>query len=810
MEKKRMFNPREIEARWQEKWKQMKLYQTEIREAKRPFYNLWMFPYPSGEGLHAGHAFASTGSDVYGRLKRMEGFNVFQPIGYDSFGIHSENYAIKIGSHPAKLIPQLRERYKKQLERMGHGYDWSRTVTTSDIDYYKWTQWLFVKMWQAGLVERKKARVNWCSSCKTVLADEQVINGNCERCESQVVQKDLEQWFFKMATGKRPTGELYVDSLLSNIEGLDWSEIIKTSQINWIGKKDGARVKFLISNAKFLIETEVFTTRIDTLFGATFVVVAPEVAKKWLADGWEASEEVREYIEQALAKTEQTRKIDEREKTGVKTNLEALNPANGEKVPVYVADYVLMDIGTGAVMGVPAHDRRDFDFAKKYNLPIKTVVEGTGEVYEGEGKLVESGDYTGMQSTEARQKMMMDGLGEKKTHYHLRDWLISRQRYWGAPVPMIFCEKCGWQAVKEEDLPVELPELENFKPTGSGVAPLGQLPNFVKTTCPKCGGEGRRETDVCDTFLDSSWYFLRYPNVGINGQAFEPELIKKWLPVKRYIGGAEHANLHLLYSRFVTMALFDMGLLPFEEPFASFRAHGLLIKAGRKMSKSKGNVISPDALLERYGADTLRCYLMFIGPLTKSADFRDSGVAGMYRWLARVWEMFLDDEKESEKTSVKLAKRLNRAIKEITEGYERLKYNTVLASLMEVINLWKEEGEVMTKTEKEKFLQLLAPLAPHMTEELYQQLKGKEGESIHLSVWPKYDEALLVDDEVKIAVQINGKMRTVITMIRDMAMEQNEVERVVLADEKVKERVGEKVYKVIFVPGRLINLVVGE
>lgn len=820
MKLKKVYNPAEIEKKWIGTWLEKGIYEVDLSKAKNPFYNLWMFPYPSGEGLHAGHAFASTGSDAYGRFQRMKGADVFQPIGYDSFGIHSENYAIKIGSHPAKMIPELRERYKKQLVAMGHGYDWSRTVTTSDVDYYKWTQWIFLKMHEAGLVERKKAKVNWCPSCKTVLADEQVIAGSCERCSSEVMQKDLEQWFFKMATGRRPEGELYVDSLLENIKDLDWSDIVRTSQKNWIGRKEGVRLSFSFFDDNFLDgkAIEVFTTRLDTVCGVCFLVVAPEIAKDWMNNGWKPSEKVSFYVEKALKKTEQVRQTEEKDKTGENTGLFAVNPVTNEKIPVFVADYVLAGTGTGMVMGVPAHDSRDFEFARKFDLPIKPVIEGEGECYEGKGKLINSYKYDGLESEAAVEKMLEDlpGKAFRQRNYHLRDWLISRQRYWGAPIPMIKCPDCGWLPVAEADLPVVLPGLKNFKPEGTGVAPLAQLDEFVNTKCSKCGGIAKRETDVCDTFLDSAWYFLRYPSVGIDNQAIDKDLTKKWLPVDRYTGGAEHANLHLLYSRFVNMVLFDLGEIDFEEPFASFRAHGLLIKDGAKMSKSKGNVISPDELLNRFGADALRCYLMFIGPFESSADYRDTGMVGMYKWLERVWKLFGDENKLGEKTSSELSQKLQITIKKVGENIADLKYNTAIAALMELVNEWKKEKNVLSVFDGVSLLKLMAPLAPFMTEELYQRLNGSfdfskfdKENSIHWQKWPEYDEDLIKEKRIEIAVSENGKLRETLEIEADRINDA----KFVLAEVKKLSKIAKilsvrKLIKEIYVPGKIVNLVV--
>ncbi|MFZ5933035.1 MAG: class I tRNA ligase family protein, partial [Patescibacteria group bacterium] len=598
------FNHTEIESKWQKKWQQAQIYDPQLKKVQNPFYNLWMFPYPSAEGLHAGHAFASTGSDIYGRFMRMNGQDVFQPIGYDSFGIHSENFAIAIGEHPAKMLSRTVKNYERQLRSLGHGYDWDHTVTTSDIDYYKWTQWLFVELFKAGLAYRKKSRVNWCPSCKTVLADEQVINGACERCQTIVKTKDLEQWFFRITD--------YADRLLANLDKIDWPEKIKLAQRNWIGRSQGAKIKFKLKDSQG--EIEVFTTRPDTLNAATFLVLSPDSEFVARLTKEKYKDVVARYIKRYRSITDDNHS---RAKSGVFTGSYALNPETKGEIPIWVADYVVATYGSGAIMGVPAHDERDLEFAQK--LKIKIIKK------EPNPKLW--------------QKIEKEGWGGRFTNYHLRDWLISRQRYWGPPIPMIYCQNCaargesyfsqnrpgihqnqsdwepsGWYP--DENLPIKLPYLEDYKPQGEGKGPLANLPEFYETTCPSCKAQAKRETDVSDTFLDSSWYFLRYPSVGSKSaskRAFDPEITKKWLPVSLYFGGAEHSVLHLMYARFMSLVLSDLGYISFAEPFPKFFAHGLMIKDGAKMSKSRGNVVNPDTYIEKFGTDSFRLYLMFIG-----------------------------------------------------------------------------------------------------------------------------------------------------------------------------------------------------
>ncbi len=849
----KQYNPTEVEKKWQEKWEKDKIYSPNLDSSKKPFgkvqgkpfYNLMMFPYPSAEGMHVGNMYAFTGADVYGRFMRMKGNDVFEPIGLDGFGIHSENYAIKVGKNPAEQAKISEENFYRQLRSIGNSYDWTRTVETYKPEYYKWTQWLFVQLFKAGLAYKKKALVNFCPKDLTVLADEQVIDGRCERCGSIVEKKELEQWFFKITD--------YAQRLLDNIPELNWSQKVKVAQENWIGRSEGALVRFVIlREAKELDSSplqdlraepqndiEVFTTRPDTLFGATFIVISPELAKSWLEIGWKASTEVGKYTEEALL--ERSSQEDIKEKTGIFSGIYAINPVNNQKLPVWIADYVLAGYGTGAIMAVPAHDRRDFEFAKKFDLPIKEVINGgniENEAYEGEGEIINSGDWNGWKTPESIFKVVnwleKEGIGEKQVNYHLRDWLISRQRYWGPPIPMIYCEKCEWQPVSEADLPVLLPEVKDWKPKGTGKSPLATIESFINTKCPNCGGPAKREADVSDTFLDSAWYFLRYACTDIESSAFDAERVKKWLPVNMYIGGAEHSVLHLLYSRFITMALADLKFIDFEEPFARFYAHGLIIKDGAKMSKSKGNVIVPDKYISKFGADALRCYLMFLGPFSAGGDFRDSGLEGMNRFLKRVWKLSSDvlsikypfgqSSGRGQVLNMENAKELDRAmnlaIKQVTDDVGNLKYNTAIAHIMEYYNFisdyytkysprFGEAGKILDTKYCKTLVLLLAPFAPHMTEELWEQLGNKT--SIHVSDWPTFDESSLEEKEVNIAVSINGKTRDVIKVSKEDAKDQKVVEQLAKKSANVEKNLdGKKIINTIYVKEKIINFVISD
>jgi len=912
------YNPQEIEKRWQKVWQEKKTFKVDIKRSKKPFldqrpqdfggkpkflelssqnsgrkpkfYNLMMFPYPSGEGLHVGHVYAFGGADTFGRFKKMQGFDVFEPMGFDSFGINSENYAIKIGKHPGELIKQTTTYFREnQLKKLGALFDWDHEVITSDPNYYKWTQWLFVRLFKRGLAVRKKAAVDWCPSCLTVLADEQVIAGKCERCGTEVVQKDLEQWFFRITE--------YAERLLKNLDslpadvygpkiklgekareaGIDWSETTKTMQRNWIGRSEGAEIEFPIKGYKEHLT--VYTTRPDTVYGATFMIVAPEhpLVSKILRFG--NGQKVMNYVSKAVLKTELERQAEGKKKEGVFTGHFAINPFTRKEIPIWIADYVLTGYGTGAIMAVPAHDQRDFEFTKKYKLPIIPVILNDSEgskgdssaspqnddltkAYLGEGKLVNSGQFTGQTSKEAIKnisKYIEDThLGKITINYHLRDWLISRQRYWGPPIPMIHCEHCasegeswfttkessefripaspsggqnsersetlsselktlnssmpGWYPVPEKYLPVELPELKDYQPRGKGVSPLATLPNFVNVKCPGCGSSAKRETDVSDTFLDSSWYFLRYPSVGIQNHKtqlpWNEEITKRWLPVDMYIGGNEHAVLHLMYTRFITMVLHDIGLINFEEPFKKFRAHGLVIHEGAKMSKSRGNVVNPNEFIEAYGADTLRMYLLFLGPYDQGGDFSDRAISGVYRFLNRVWtivnEVASGLSRTKTKESSRLVKDLNKLTKRVSEDLENLKFNTAIAALMEFVNLMYENKSDIDLDILKHFLLLLAPFAPHISEELWSVLGGEF--SNHQQKWPSYDRGILEEDRVTIVIQVNGRLRDKLEAPRGISKEL--VARLALDLPKVKAYTEKREVKdIIWVEGRLLNLV---
>jgi len=1021
------YNSTDIEAKWQQKWESDKTFSPDIKASKNPYFNLMMFPYPSAEGLHVGNMYAFTGADVYARYNRMLGKDVLEPIGLDGFGIHSENYALKVGRHPKEQAQIAERNFYRQLRAIGNSFDWNRTVETYSPDYYRWTQWLFIQLFKAGLAYRDTALVNWCPKDMTVLSDEQVIDGLCERCGTKVEKKNLEQWFFRITK--------YADRLLQNIEGLKWTEKVKIAQRNWIGKSEGAevefeindevnyvllhgftgsvednffpwlkqeltkrgkkvwaenlpdtsnptidkQVEFVLKNAEFdentvllghslgsvvalkvterlktpikklvlaagfaergfldherifesqieadrydfeaikkkvgevvllrakndtavpqersefikskiggkIVDFEakddhitgktepevlkavvdsisVFTTRPDTLYGATFMVLAPEhelVGK--IADGSLKTEEkvrneVKSYITSAKNKTEIERTGEGKEKTGVFSGLYAINPLNSEKIPVWVADYVLSGYGTGAIMAVPAHDERDFEFAKKYNLPIIEVIKsdlriGTDidkkyEVYGDKtalknletdfpnvkwntinqgvvraGELINSSEWDGFVVPQDIDKVLdsleKKGLGTRRANYHLRDWLISRQRYWGPPIPMVYCSTCdkngkaevegmsGWFSVPEAELPVLLPDVADWKPMGTGKSPLANHPEFYKTKCPHCGGDATRETDVSDTFLDSSWYFLRYPSTDVENEAFDRETTKKWLPVDQYIGGAEHSVLHLLYSRFVTMVLCDLKFIDFEEPFSNFFAHGLIIKDGAKMSKSKGNVVIPDEYISKYGADTLRTYLMFLGPYSDGGDFRDSGIEGMGRFIRKVWKLLSERVGENEDLSQERIRLMHKTIQGVGRDIEEFGYNTAIAKLMEWYNSLNKE-KMISNDEAEVFLKLIAPFAPHMAEELWHMM-GNTG-SVHREKWPEYEQEKLLSEKTLIVVQVNGKKRGQFELDSDKISDNG------MAETKAKETVskhleGQTIKKIIYVNGKIVNIVV--
>jgi len=791
------YDPASLEAKWQARWAERHTNEPDLDRAARPFYNLMMFPYPSAEGLHVGNMFAFTGTDIYGRFKRLQGYEVFEPMGFDAFGIHSENYALNIGTNPAKLIPKNIATFRRQLRRFGGMFDWRHELSTTDPAYYKWTQWLFLQLFKAGLAYKKRAAVNWCPKDKTVLANEQVIDGRCERCDTPVEQRFLDQWFFRITN--------YAERLLENLPSLDWSSSTVLLQKNWIGRSEGAELMFETPSGR---KITVFTTRPDTVFGATYLVLAPEHP---LVDELTAVEQrstVKAYQRDVQSKDVVSRRVGDKTKSGVFIGSYARNPATGEAIPIWIADYVLMEYGTGAIMAVPAHDKRDFEFATQFKLPIRQVVAVEGEKLPSvseNGVLMNSGAFDGMVCTEGARKIVAwlaeRGLATPRVQYRLHDWCISRQRYWGPPIPIIYCEKCGVVPVPEKDLPVQLPYIEDFRPDDTGVSPLARHEEWYFVKCPQCGRQARRETDVSDTFLDSAWYHLRYPSTEFHDRPFDPARTKKWLPVSSYIGGNEHAVLHLLYSRFICMVLSDLGHVSFETPYPKFRAHGLIVKDGAKMSKSRGNVVVPDTYIQQWGADTFRMYLMFLGPFQDGGDFRDEGIVGIRRFLEKVWALV---HERGTKRSAHAEQKLHRTIRKVTADTEALQYNTAIAAMMEYVNELREQGAGSSKL-LEPLVIMLAPYAPHIAEELWEVLGNKE--SVLQARWPSYDERLASAGDVEIAVQVNGKLRSRLTVPRGMG-EQDVLARV-LADEAVKKFVdGQKVKKVIFVQDRLVNLVV--
>jgi leucyl-tRNA synthetase len=819
------YHPAEVERKWQQRWEEQgtnRWTAEQLRSAEKPFYNLMMFPYPSAEGLHVGNIYAFTGADIYGRFKRLQGHQVFEPIGFDAFGIHSENYALRQGINPMELIPRNVERFTAQLRRVGLMYDWSHTVDTTQPEYYRWTQWIFLQLYKAGLAEKKQAPVNWCPSCNTVLANEQVIGGLCERCDTPVEIRFLSQWFFKITK--------YAGRLLENLKTLDWSDTTRKAQENWIGRSEGAELAFPIARRKVADdrhepaqlhgekqEVRVYTTRADTVFGATYMVLAPEHPLVDRITSPEQREAVDAYRRQVAAQDLVTRRRVDKTKTGVWTGAYAVNPATRQEIQVWVADYVFIEYGTGAIMAVPGHDERDFEFAGQFGLPIVRVVAGEGddadsplaEAYAGPGRLVNSGRFDGMETGEAKRAitewLAEMGLGEPRVNYRLHDWTISRQRYWGPPIPILYCDACGIVPVPEDQLPVELPFITDYKPDNSGVSPLARHEEWYRTTCPSCGGSARRETDVSDTFLDSAWYFLRYPSTDSDAVPFDPQITRHWLPVDSYIGGNEHAVLHLLYARFVTMALHDMGLIHFEEPFTRFRAHGLIIKNGAKMSKSRGNVVNPDKYIAEWGADTIRTYLMFLGPYQEGGDFRDAGTIGPYNFLSRLWDSVLTCEERP--LDAEVEQKLHATVKKVTEDLEVLSYHTAVAAMMEYLNTVRAGGRTPEHAAVEPLVRLVAPFAPHLAEELWERL-GHARSIFVEAEWPSFDPAKAVADTVEFVVQVNGKVRARMPMARGIA--EAEARDAALADEHVQRWIeGKQVRKTIFVPDRLLNLVVG-
>ncbi len=813
------YNPQEIEKKWQEKWAGDRLYEVTENDPRPKWYALTMFPYTSGD-LHIGHWYAMAPSDVHARFKRMQGYNVLHPMGFDAFGLPAENAAIKRGIHPHTWTMQNIENMRRQLKSIGAIYDWSREVITCLPEYYKWTEWFFLKLYEHGLAYRGKAPVNWCPNCQTVLANEQVVDGLCERCGTLVSHRDLEQWFFRITK--------YADELKEH-DGIDWPERIKIMQRNWVGKSVGADISFALDHPGVAEkEIRVFTTRPDTIFGVTFMVLAPEhplVAKLTTPDRKAA---VEEYVARSRQETDIQRLSTEKEKDGVFIGAYVTNHLNNEKIPIWIADYVILSYGTGAVMGVPAHDERDFAFAKKYGLPIRVVIappnwqgEELEQAYVEAGTMANSGQFNGLPSQQGMEAvcdfMEQKKYGGRTVSYRLRDWLISRQRYWGAPIPMVYCEKCGIVPVPEKDLPVLLPPNAEFRPTGE--SPLKYCEEFVNTTCPRCHGPARREIDTMDTFMCSNWYFLRYCSPHYEAAAFDPEKVKFWMPVDIYTGGAEHAVMHLFYARFFIKALRDMGLVSFGEPFTRLFNQGVIIAEKQKMSKSRGNVVTPDEYVAELGADTIRAYLMFIGPWEHGGEWNDSGISGVSRWLNRVWNLVLekyDAQKKANPATRKeaqreLARTAHQTIRKVTNDIDKMRFNTMLAALMELSNELaqvKEAGQVSRSAWEEAMatlLLLLAPTTPHLAEELW--VRTGHRYSIHNQPWPKWDEALAKEEEITLVVQVNGKLRDRLTA--PASITEAEAKEKALASPRVKAYLeGKKLVNAIYVPGRLVNLVV--
>ncbi len=819
---------KEIEDKWREIWDKRGDHITNLEEHRNKFYCLVMFSYPSALKLHIGHWYNYAPTDSFARFKRMQGYNVFEPMGFDAFGLPAENFAVKQGIHPAESTAENVRYIRQQLKRVGAMYDWSREVNTSLPQYYRWTQWLFILLYKRGLAYQKKSPVNWCPECQTVLANEQVIgNGECERCGSRVTKRDLKQWFFRITE--------YAERLLNGLDKVDWPKKSIIQQKNWIGRSEGATIKFPILNSSDNLYIETFTTRADTIFGVTHLLLAPEhpLLNKITTSEYRTS--VDRYVEQAKQTTDIERESMSREKTGVFTGAYAKNPLSGERIQIWVADYVLASYGTGAVMAVPAHDQRDFEFAQKYNIPKKLViqnkdasleVEKLEQAYSEYGTMVNSGEFNGLNSAEGMirvaEKLAAEGQGGPAVTYHLHDWLISRQRYWGAPIPIIHCDECGAVPVKESDLPVRLPEGDiDFKPKGK--SPLATVKEFMNTNCPNCGKPAKRDPDTMDTFVCSSWYYLRYPCADNDDKPFDPEIVNKWLPVDQYVGGFEHINGHLLYSRFITKVLFDAGLIDFDEPFSRLRHQGIVTNKGAKMSKSKGNVVNPEVFIEKYGSDVFRMYMMFMGDYEIGGDWSDEGIVGINRFVNRIWRLYEEFyPKLIECKSDMIDNALNRTyhitLKSVAEDIENFKFNTAIARIMELVNAIYNAINSTTGKENnnnnEQIIDILfnlpkiiAPLAPHLSEELWHIVNQGECDSVFKEKFPQYDPDALKIDTIDIAVQINGKLRGTITV--DKGCEREQALLTALKLPKINKYVeGKNIVKQIFIKDKILNLVV--
>ena len=799
------YNHKVVEKKWQKVWDDEKAFAATDDYSKPKYYALVEFPYPSGQGLHVGHPRPYTALDIVARKRRMQGYNVLYPMGWDAFGLPTENYAIKNKVHPKIVTANNVAHFKDQLHSLGYSFDWDREINTTDPNYYKWTQWIFLKLFKAGLAYKKEMPINWCTSCKVGLANEEVVNGRCERCGSEVVRKVKSEWMLKITE--------YADKLIEGLNDVDYIERVKVSQRNWIGKSTGAEVDFSIKGKEDKLR--IYTTRCDTLFGVTYMVVSPEhpYLDKYKAEikNWS---EIEAYREAASKKSDFERAELAKDKTGVQIDgLVAVNPVNGKEVPIWVSDYVLMSYGTGAIMAVPAHDERDWEFAKKFNLPIIQVVAKNGEAVDvneaaftdvATGVLINSDFLNGLEVKDAKEKMISyleeKGIGTAKTNYKLRDWVVSRQRYWGEPIPIVECEKCGYVPIDESELPLMLPEVESYMPTDNGESPLAAMTDWVNTTCPCCGGPAKRETDTMPQWAGSSWYFLRYCDPHNDKALASPESLKYWLPVDWYNGGMEHTTLHLLYSRFWHKFLYDQKVVPTPEPYQKRTSHGMILgENGEKMSKSRGNVVNPDDIVREYGADTLRTYEMFIGAFDLAASWSEDGVKGCRRFLERVWKL-QDIMTDEEGYSADLETKMHQTIKKVSNDFENLKYNTAIAAMMALINDFYKKNAV-TKGEYKTLITLLNPVAPHITEELW-QIVGGEG-YLYQTTWPEYDEAKTVESTVEIAVQINGKTKGTITIGKDDAKD----DVIAKAKESIADKLTGNIVKEIYVPGRIVNIV---
>ena len=798
------YNPNSIEKKWQKYWEENKTFKTSDDKSKKRFYALVEFPYPSGQGLHVGHPRPYTALDIVSRKRRMQGYNVLYPMGWDAFGLPTENFAIKNKIRPEVVTENNIKNFKRQMKSIGFSFDWDREINTTDPDYYKWTQWIFIQMFKKGLAYKKEMPINWCPSCKTGLANEEVINGHCERCGGQVVRKVKNQWMLKITE--------YADRLIDDLKDVDYLDRIKSQQINWIGRSYGAEINFAVKEVDEKIT--VFTTRADTIFGATYMVISVDhpLIEKY-SDRIKNIDEIRSYRSEVAKKSELERTDLSKEKTGYKIDgLTAINPLTNKEIPVYVSDYVLMTYGTGAIMAVPAHDDRDYEFAKKFNIDMIPVIEGSdiencAFTETNEGNLINSGFLNGLTVDEAKEKMYEyieeKEIGHKKTNYKLRDWVFSRQRYWGEPIPLVYCEHCGWVPLDEKDLPLVLPKVDNYEPTDNGESPLSKIDDFVHTKCPKCGRDAVRETDTMPQWAGSSWYYLRYTDPHNDEAIASKGNLDYYTPVDWYNGGMEHTTLHLLYSRFWHKFLYDIGVVPTEEPYMKRTSHGMILgDNNEKMSKSRGNVVNPDDIVRDFGADTLRCYEMFIGDFEKSAPWSENGVKGCRKFLDKVWrtQELVDGDSNFEKMETLI----HQTIKKVSEDYENLKFNTAIAQLMTLLNEFNNLDKI-SKEQYKIFLILLNPVCPHITEEIWQRM-GYEG-YVHESSWPEYDESKTILDVIELPIQVNGKLRATVEINRE-ASEDEVYEKAVKDDVVAKYLEGKNVVKKIYVKGRIFNIIV--